>query len=115
MQLLNQLMYLLSVWYQTVLGEVTDENVYKALERRTDGQRHAGNFCRHRHHLSAIVILNKVTAKNDSEELNKGKGSARRFARRELWQSRKKWWKPLRQWMKIFCEMVYRYCKKSGN
>ena len=66
MQLLNQLMYLLSVWYQTVLGEVTDENVYKALELMGKGM--LGIFVVIVIIYFALVILNKVTAKNDSEK-----------------------------------------------
>ncbi|MBC8533760.1 hypothetical protein IAG03_07030 [Clostridiales bacterium NSJ-40] len=59
-------MYLLSVWYQTVLGEVTDENVYKALELMGKGM--LGIFVVIVIIYLAIVILNKVTAKNDSEK-----------------------------------------------
>ena len=66
MQLLNQWMYLLSVWYKTILGEVTDENVYKALQLMGKGM--LGIFVVIVIIYLVIVLLNKITADKETEK-----------------------------------------------
>jgi len=66
MMLFNRLTYILSVLYETILGEVTAESVYKALELMGKGM--LGIFVVIVIIYIVIVVLNKATGKKETEK-----------------------------------------------